>query len=56
MSWSVFIRRPLPRYAGQNLDRRLCAHQPKTELLENKDPVGTVANAAYAFDFETKEL
>jgi hypothetical protein len=32
----------LPRYAGQNLDRCVCAHQPKTKLLENKDSVGAV--------------
>ena len=32
----------LPRYAGQNLDRCVRAHEPKTKLLENKDSVGAV--------------
>ena len=36
------IHHPLPRYAGQNLDRCLCAHEPKTKLLEKEDPVVTL--------------
>jgi hypothetical protein len=40
---ALSIRHSLSRYAGQNLDRRLCAHQPKTKLLENEDSVGALA-------------
>jgi hypothetical protein len=44
-SFSIYYS--LPRHAGQNLDRCVCAHQPKTKLLENKDSVVAVKLAPH---------